>query len=66
MTRQQRARELIGLIRSEDGLGEIVDIYCRECEPLEADDTLPPDSQMIAAILNAEFPPRSAAFLART
>ena len=65
MTRQERARELNELIRSEDGLGEIVEIYSRECEHLEADDTLPPDSLMIDAILNAEFPARPRGFLAR-
>lgn len=65
MTRQERAIELNDLIRRDDGLGEILEIYSRECEHLEADDTFPPHSLMIDAILNAEFPARPPKFLAR-
>jgi len=66
MTRQQRAQELNELVKREDGLTEIKDIYKRECERLEEDDTVPPDSLMIDAILNTEFPPRPPGYLART
>jgi len=66
MTRQQRAQELNELVKSEEGLTEIQEIYKRECERLGDEDTLPPHSLMIDAILQAEFPSHPPGFLAKT
>ena len=64
MTRQERAQELNGLVKTEDGLMEILETYQRKCVP--QNDPNPTHALMIDAILDAEFPPRPPGFLSKS
>ena len=65
MTRQERAAELNELVKTEDGLNEIVELYRQECH----DHSEAPDvtyALMIDQILEAEFPTQPPAHLAES
>jgi hypothetical protein len=66
MTRQERAEQLNELVKTEKGLSEIVRTYHHECDPPDPGDRDPPHAIMIDSILNAEFPPQSPGFLAKS
>jgi len=63
-TRQERAQELNELVKTEDGLTEILQTYQRECVPQT--DRNPTHALMIDAILDAEVPARPPGFLSRS
>ena len=64
MNRQERAQQLNELVKSEQGLSQIAEIYRRECHPRDGDGSNPPPALMVDGILNCEFPPQSPGYLA--
>jgi hypothetical protein len=56
MTRQQREEELNRLLKSEDGMNEIVRLYRSECPDGAPGEPDPPHGMMVRLILDREFP----------
>ena len=57
MTRNQREEELNQLLKSEQGMNEIVKLYHGECPDSAPGEPDPPHGMMVRLILDREFPP---------